>query len=49
MKLVTPNEAIRAIPDGSIVIFPHGCVEPTTLYTAFQEEIAVNIRFYAKD
>ncbi len=39
MKLVTPTEAIRAIPDGSIVIFPHGCVEPTTLYEAFQQEV----------
>ena len=39
MKLVTPTEAIRAIPDGSIVIFPHGCVEPTTLYDAFQQEV----------
>jgi 4-hydroxybutyrate CoA-transferase len=39
MRLVTPTEAIRAIPDGSTVIFPHGCVEPTTLYTAFQQEV----------
>jgi 4-hydroxybutyrate CoA-transferase len=39
MKLVTPTEAIHAIPDGSTVIFPHGCVEPTTLYTAFQQEV----------
>jgi acyl-CoA hydrolase len=39
MKLVTPLEAIRAIPDGSTVIFPHGCVEPTTLSTAFQHEV----------
>lgn len=39
MKLVTPTEAIRAIPDGSTVIFPHGCVEPTTLYSAFQHEV----------
>jgi len=39
MKLATPTEAIRAIPDGSIVIFPHGCVEPTAIYTAFQQEV----------
>jgi hypothetical protein len=39
MQLVTPPEAIRAIPDGSTVIFPHECVEPTTLYTAFQHEV----------
>src|SRR5215813_6714273 len=39
MKLVTPTDAVRAIPDGSMVIFPHGCVEPTTLYAAFQQEV----------
>ena len=39
MKIVSPNEAVRAIPDGSIAIFPHSCVEPTTFYTAFQQEV----------
>ncbi len=39
MKIVTPTEAIRAIPDGSTVIFPHGCVEPTSVYAAFQAEV----------
>ena len=39
MKIVSPQEAVRAIPDGSVVIFPHGCVEPTMFYTAFQQEV----------
>ena len=39
MKIVSPQEAVRAIPDGSVVIFPHGCIEPTTFYTAFQQEV----------
>ncbi len=39
MKLVTPSEAIAAIPDGSIAIFPHGCVETTTLYDAFEQGV----------
>ena len=39
MKIVTPNEAVRAIPDGSIAIFPHSCVEPTAFYTAFRHEV----------
>lgn len=39
MKIMSANEAVRTIPDGSIVIFPHSCVEPTVFYTAFQEEI----------
>jgi 4-hydroxybutyrate CoA-transferase len=39
MKLVTPIEAIHAIPDGSTVIFPHGCIELPEIYTAFQQEV----------
>ena len=39
MKLVSPTEAVQAIPDGSIVIFPHGCVEPITFYDAFGQEV----------
>lgn len=39
MHIVTPHEAVRAIPDGSAVIFPHGCVEPTAFYAAFQDEV----------
>ena len=39
MKLVSPTEAVQAIPDGSTVIFPHGCVEPVTFYDAFEQEV----------
>ncbi len=39
MKIVKPTEAIAAIPDGSKVIFPHSCVEPTVLYDAFTEQV----------
>jgi 4-hydroxybutyrate CoA-transferase len=39
MKLVSPTEAVQAIPDGSTVIFPHGCVEPITFYDAFEQEV----------
>ena len=39
MKLVSPTEAVQAIPDGSTVIFPHGCVEPITFYDAFAQEV----------
>ncbi len=39
MKYVSPAEAIRAIPDGSVVVFPHGSVEPTRLYAAFEQEV----------
>lgn len=39
MKLVSPTEAVQAIPDGSTVIFPHGCVEPNTFYHAFEQEV----------
>lgn len=37
MKTVTPKAAIEAIPEGSRVILPHGCVEPSRLYEAFAE------------
>ncbi|MGE0386381.1 MAG: acetyl-CoA hydrolase/transferase family protein [Gammaproteobacteria bacterium] len=39
MRYVSAHEAIRAIPDGSTVIFPHSCVEPVTLYGAFADEL----------
>lgn len=39
MKVVKPAEAMAAIPDGSKVIFPHGCVEPAALYDAFVEQV----------
>ncbi len=38
MKIVSAREAIRAIPDGSRVVFPHGAVEPTAIYQAFAVE-----------
>lgn len=39
MKIVTPHEAVRAIPDDGVAVFPHGCIEPTTFYAAFQDEV----------
>ena len=39
MKLVSPSQAVQAIPDASTVIFPHGCVEPMTFYGAFAQEV----------
>ena len=39
MKLVSPSQAVQAIPDASTVIFPHGCVEPMTFYGAFEQEV----------
>jgi 4-hydroxybutyrate CoA-transferase len=38
MKVVSATEAIRAIPNDARVVLPHGCVEPTALYRAFQQE-----------
>jgi acyl-CoA hydrolase len=38
MQWVTAAQAIRAIPDGSRVILPHGAVEPRALYDAFAVE-----------
>lgn len=39
MKIVTPHEAVRAIPDDGVAVFPHGCIEPTAFYAAFQDEV----------
>ncbi len=39
MRLVTASEAICAIPDGSTVVFPHGCVQTDALYAAFEAEL----------
>jgi len=36
MKIVSADAAIAAIADGAGVILPHGAVEPTTLYDAWQ-------------
>ncbi|MBI1817144.1 MAG: hypothetical protein HYR72_19395 [Deltaproteobacteria bacterium] len=38
MKIVSAREAIRAIPDGARVVFPHDAVEPTEIYQAFAAE-----------
>lgn len=39
MKLVSARDAVAAIPDGSTVVFPGGCVEPSAIYAAFAEEV----------
>jgi 4-hydroxybutyrate CoA-transferase len=39
VKKVTASEAIRAIPDGSAVIFPHGTVDLVELCRAFVDEV----------
>jgi 4-hydroxybutyrate CoA-transferase len=39
MRRVNAGEAIRAIPDGSAVIFPHGPVDLVELYRAFGAEV----------
>jgi 4-hydroxybutyrate CoA-transferase len=38
MRIVTPREAVTAIADGSRLVLPHGCLEPTLFYEAFQQE-----------
>ncbi len=38
MQIVSACEAVRRIPDGSRVILPHGCIEPTTFYDALSTE-----------
>jgi 4-hydroxybutyrate CoA-transferase len=40
MKVVSAVEAIRAIPHDARVLLPHGAIEPTLLYRAFQKEHA---------
>ena len=39
MKIVTPHEAVHAIPDDGVAVFPHGCIEPTAFYAAFRDEV----------
>lgn len=34
-----PNSAVQKIPDGSLVVFPQGCAEPSRFYQAFVEEV----------
>lgn len=38
MRIVSANEAIRALPDGSRVVLPHGSIEPSALYEALVSE-----------
>ncbi len=39
MKIVTPNQAVAAIPDGSIAIFPSGCTNPLEFFDAFSHGV----------
>jgi 4-hydroxybutyrate CoA-transferase len=39
VKRVSAADAIRTIPDGSTVIFPHGAVDLAELYPAFVEQV----------
>jgi len=39
MKIVSPTEAIRAIPDGTTVIFPHGTIDLGQLFPAFGDQV----------
>lgn len=38
MRIVTAIEAVHAVADGSRLVLPHGCVEPTLFYEALQSE-----------
>lgn len=39
MKVVTPGEAVAAIPDGKLVVFPGGCADPSMFYDAFSADV----------
>ena len=39
MKRIAAADAIRAIPDGSTVLFPHGTIDLAELYPAFSEHV----------
>jgi len=39
VKRIAAADAIRAIPDGSTVIFPHGTIELAELYPAFSDQV----------
>ncbi|MGH7899299.1 MAG: acetyl-CoA hydrolase/transferase family protein [Candidatus Binatia bacterium] len=39
MKFVKASDAIRAIPDGSTVIFPHGAIDLAELFPAFSRGV----------
>src|SRR5262245_22048087 len=38
MRIVTVREAVHAIADGSRLVLPHGCIEPTLFYETLQNE-----------
>jgi 4-hydroxybutyrate CoA-transferase len=38
MRIVTPRAAVQAVADGSRLVLPHGCLEPTAFYDALQQE-----------
>lgn len=38
MRTISAEAAVREIPDGSRVILPHGCIEPSRVYAALQQE-----------
>jgi 4-hydroxybutyrate CoA-transferase len=39
MKIVTPGEAVAAIPDGKLAVFPGGCADPRVFFDAFSVDI----------
>lgn len=38
MRIVTPRTAVQAVADGTRLILPHGCLEPSLFYEALQQE-----------
>ena len=39
MTVVTPGEAVAAIPDSKLVVFPGGCADPSMFYDAFSADV----------
>lgn len=39
MQIVSPKEAVDAIPDGTIAIFPGGCANPLEFFDAFSDGV----------
>jgi len=39
ISFTDPNSAVKKIPEGSLVVFPQGCAEPSRFYQAFVEEV----------
>lgn len=40
IRFSDPGSAVRSIPDGSLVVLPQGCAEPSRFYAAFVEDVA---------